>query len=289
MSELERMGTSISVENNEARIEDKVPDFAEHGEDAFESVPGRNESALAGKIPDFDGEGSLGVDNDGIDAYGRHGIENKIPDFPEKSGLENDREVESKNIHPSVEVLDLKAAEGTTAQPIVRSCYVNADGLPKNLPRSDGSWTGEPGNSVWTPDPDYVPQKGNPEGKTWKEILDKYGIEGIPFNDGEPDFSEIAEAEVQVDEIGEDRDENFANADEALAEQWTKDQKDGHDWTPEDVRNYRKENHLTWHECGDRKTMQLVPAEVHSNVPHSGGVSAAKTESTVTNTESEKA
>ena len=157
--------------------------------------------------------------------------------------------------------------------------YINSDGLPKNLPKSDGGWTGEPGNSTWSPDSDYVPQKGNPDGNTWGEILDKYDIDGIPFNDGEPDFSEVAEAEVQVDEIGPERDENFAKADEALAEQWTKEQKDGHEWTAEDVRNYRKENHLTWHECGDRTTMQLVPAEVHSNVPHSGGVSAAKAES----------
>lgn len=182
---------------------------------------------------------------------------------------------------------DVSANESSDL-PFVRNCYVNADGIPKNLPRSDGSWTGDPGNSVWVPDPDYVPQKGNPEGKTWGEILDKYGIDGIPFNDGEPDFSEIAEAEVQVDEIGEDRDENFAKADEALAEQWTKDQKDGHDWTAENVRNYRKENHLTWHECGDRQTMQLVPAEVHSNVPHSGGVSIAKAESAEANVEQAK-
>ena len=158
---------------------------------------------------------------------------------------------------------------------IVRSCYINADGLAKHLPRSDGGWTGEPGNSTWIPNPDYVPQKGNPECKTWGEILHKYGIDGIPFNDGEPDFSEVAKADVQVDEIGPERDENFAKADEAL-EQWTQEQKDRHEWSAEGVRNYRKENHLTWHECSDRTTMQLVPAEVHSNVPHSGGVSAAK-------------
>ena len=160
-----------------------------------------------------------------------------------------------------------------------QSRYVNAEGLAKYLPKSDGTWSGAEGNSVWIPDPDYIPQKGNPEGKTWGELLDKYGIDGIPFRDGEPDFSEVAEAEVQVDEIGTERDENFAKADEALAKKWTEEQKDGHEWTAEDVRNYRKEHHLTWHECGDRTTMQLVPAEVHSNVPHSGGVSAAKAES----------
>lgn len=157
--------------------------------------------------------------------------------------------------------------------------YVDADGVSKNLPRSDGTWTGEPGNSSWKPDADYVPQKANPDGKTWKEILDKYDIEGIDFNDGEPDFSEVSVADVQIDEIGEERDENFAKADEVLAEKWTAEQKDGHDWSASDVRDYRKDEHLTWHECGDRTTLQLVPAEVHSNIPHSGGVSAAKGES----------
>ena len=225
-------------------------------------------SDLGSDVPCFEKDSNIpkfAEDNAGAEGYGDSDIDGS-------SGVHEDA-VRSSG------AADLGGAARLDSAIVTRGCYINADGLPKNLPKSDGGWTGEPGNSMWIPDSDYVPQKGNPEGKTWGEILDKYGIDGIPFNDGEPDFSEVAEAEVQVDEIGPDRDENFSKADETLAEQWTKEQKDGHEWTAEDVRNYRKENHLTWHECGDRTTMQLVPAEVHSNVPHSGGVSAAKAES----------
>lgn len=235
----------------------------------------------------------------GMESWGLNPTAGDIPSFADKafseigsesSDFEKDSDI-PKFVDDSAETETHADADETDAPngpedgvasgdaPVIAGiCYVNADDLLKYLPRADGCWTGEPGNSTWVPDSDYVPQKCNPEGKTWGEILGEHGIDGIPFDDGEPDFSEVAEAEVQVDEIGLERDENFAKADETLAEQWTKEQKDGHEWTAEDVRNYRKENHLTWHECGDRTTMQLVPAEVHSNVPHSGGVSAAKAE-----------
>ena len=45
---------------------------------------------------------------------------------------------------------------------------------------------------------------------------------------------------------------------------------------PEEVAQWRKENHYTWHECNDCKTMQKVPSEVHGNIPHSGGISVYK-------------
>ena len=228
-------------------------------------------NSKAGDIPTFTDKTFSDVGSDlarfekdsNIPKFANDNAESEYHANADEAGLEN--EYEDGVVSDNTQMVD---SDSRLDNPFVRSCYRNA-----------GGWTGDPGNSTWIPDPDYVPQKGNPEGKTWGEILDKYGIDGIPFNDGEPDFSEVAEAEVQVDEIGPDRDENYAKAQEALAEKWTKEQKDGHDWTPEDVRNYQKKNHLTWHECGDRTTMQLVPAEVHSNVPHSGGVSAAKTES----------
>lgn len=145
------------------------------------------------------------------------------------------------------------------------------------LPRSNGSWEGDEGDSIWKPDPDYVPLKSNPEGKTWEEIEDKYGMDGVKFKDGEPDFSEIAEATVEIDDFTENRFENFAQADGKLAEQWNAEGRDGRtDWTARDVAAYRKENNLTWHERSDMKTMDLVPSEVHNNIPHAGGISARK-------------
>ena len=43
-----------------------------------------------------------------------------------------------------------------------------------------GHWDGLRGNSTWYPDRDEIPKnpKTNPEGLTWGQILDKYGIDG---------------------------------------------------------------------------------------------------------------
>ena len=138
----------------------------------------------------------------------------------------------------------------------------------KNCPCENGEWTGERGDSKWKPDPDYIPQKQNPDGLTWKEILKKYNIDGIKFKDGEPDFSEISKGTVQIEPFSTERTDNFDKADIALAKQ--------RGCSPEEVRKWRKENGYTWHECKDMKTMQKVPSVVHNNVSHSGGISEAK-------------
>lgn len=135
-----------------------------------------------------------------------------------------------------------------------------------------GKWEGERGNSKWCPDKEVVPNKQgtNPENKTWEEISKENGIDGIDFKDGEPDFSEIAEVEAEIDDFSENRESNFKQADEALAEY--------RGVTPKEIKDYRKENGYTWHECSDCKTMQLVPSEVHGNVSHKGGISAIKSQ-----------
>nr|WP_315098398.1 HNH endonuclease [uncultured Fretibacterium sp.] len=140
--------------------------------------------------------------------------------------------------------------------------------LVKNCPRENGKWESERGDSIWKPDPDYVPQKANPEGKPWRDILDKHDIDGITFKDGEPDFSEISKGTVEIEDFSDSRSDNFDKADIALAEQ--------RGCSPEEVADWRKENGYTWHECKDMKTMQKVPCEVHNNIPHSGGISEAK-------------
>jgi hypothetical protein len=138
----------------------------------------------------------------------------------------------------------------------------------KNIPRNNGYWEGKPGESNWMPNRDAIPRVFNPEGKTWGEILDKYGIESIPFKDGFPDFSGVAEETVEIGDFTPNRDYTFAQADEQFAAK--------HGCSPYEVRKYRSDNNLTWHECEDQKTMQLVPSEVHGNIPHSGGIAEAK-------------
>jgi len=141
--------------------------------------------------------------------------------------------------------------------------------------KPNGSWTGEVGNSTWIPNSEKIPdpmngKNGNPNGLTWKEILDKYEIDGITFKDGDPDFSKVMKDQIQIDDFTTDRRVNFNQADIALAEKW--------DVSPREVADWRKENNYTWHECKDCKTMQLVPCEVHNNIPHEGGIAVKKRE-----------
>ena len=138
----------------------------------------------------------------------------------------------------------------------------------KCCPIENGKWEGERGDSKWIPDLDYVPLKKNPEQKTWGEILKQYGIDGIVFKDGEPDFSEISKGDVEIEPFSTNRDDNFDRADIELAKQ--------KGCTPEEVAKWRKEHGYTWHECKDMKTMQKVPSIIHNNVSHSGGISEAK-------------
>lgn len=62
----------------------------------------------------------------------------------------------------------------------------------KLLPKSDGCWEGEKGNSFWIPDDDKIPGKANPDNQSWAEIKSDYGIQGIEYRKGEPDFSDVS-------------------------------------------------------------------------------------------------
>ncbi len=140
------------------------------------------------------------------------------------------------------------------------------------LPKSNGRWSEEEGNSEWIPDPEFVPKnpKSNPDKLSWKQISEKYGVDRIDFNDGQPDFSPTSKGTVEIEDFSTERDDNFDAADEALAK------KKG--CTKADVRRWRKKNKYTWHERKDCRTMDKVPTCVHGNVPHAGGISEMKKE-----------
>ena len=138
------------------------------------------------------------------------------------------------------------------------------------LPRTHGKWSGERGNSNWIPKGDFVPvnKKTNPGSLKWSEIFKLYNINNIKFKNNYPDFSFISKGTVKVKDFCEDRDDNFDSADEMLAL--------NRGCTKADVRRWRKQNKYTWHEREDCKTMDKVPALVHGNIPHSGGISIIK-------------
>lgn len=113
-------------------------------------------------------------------------------------------------------------------------------------------------------------------------------MDSIEYKNCEPDFSRCAEATVTIDDMTEHRYNyyneegtlmrgNFRQADEKCAEQWNDSRRDGRsDWQAFEVRDWRHENDLTWHERSDTRTMDLVSYDIHSYFGHSGGCSECR-------------
>ena len=189
--------------------------------------------------------------------------------FGDFSGIEKlgiDRSELSKLAQSMDKLTDEKDIDKPIAKELdeVKGCPIEGNG---------GHWEGERGNSKWFPNRDEIPINPltNPDGLTWGQILDKYGIDGIEFKNGEPDFSPVAKGTVEIDHFTDNRygkGGNFDQACERLAEQ--------RGCTKEEVKVWMKENKYTWHERSDCKTMDKVPTEIHGNIRHSGGISEAK-------------
>ena len=126
-------------------------------------------------------------------------------------------------------------------------------------PTKGGHWTGERGES------DFILDKPI-------ELKDGTKITRVTYKNAIPDFSPYQIAKVRIPNMNSKRDSNFKQADKALAEIWDKMKYQNRRWKARDVRNYWKENNLTWHEMSNMKSMQLVPAEVNSQFTHFGGV-----------------
>ncbi len=147
-----------------------------------------------------------------------------------------------------------------------KDCLTTSEERKELASRGKGEWDGETGNSTFYP-----------ENSEARDVLKEYGQGGIKFRDGEPDFSKVSEATVQIDDMTASRPHNFARANEACAKLWNEQSKDGRtDWSAREVDNWRQENNYSWHERLDMKTMDLVQRGVHEECKHFGGVSECR-------------
>lgn len=224
-------------------------------------------------------EQKLGILNNGAEVTGKQPMDNmsnEVEAIDEKTVSTVDEKGEKPKLKNMLDdYFDSKestqeSAKNSLDKQSVKEAY-DTKGCP--LEGNGGYWDGERGNSNWVPNRSEIPKnpKTNPDGLSWGEILDKYGIDSITFKDGEPDFSEVSKGEVKIDNFTDNRygkGGNFDQATQKLAEQ--------RGYSPGEVKNWMKDNKYTWHECSDCSTMQKVPTEVHGNVPHSGGVSEFK-------------
>ncbi len=129
--------------------------------------------------------------------------------------------------------------------------------LPKE---GTGTWSGTPGDSVWTPNNSY-----------------NYGLhpgQSIRWHEGVPDLSEHAvEPRAMLDRgpanleglpLTGNRDADNLLGDKALAERFH--------MTPDQVNQWRKDNDYIFHHYSDHE-LQLVPGRIHRPLAHQGSAS----------------
>lgn len=184
------------------------------------------------------------------------------------------------------------AESGEIDIPMVRDEKAEPEHSELHLPDVSGEFLGEKGNS------EFVPSKTEAI-----EEMGRYGRESVEYKDNYPDFSPFTthespwgalDCQVEIGHMTGNRGNgawefgdrprgaghdfhydlgNFAQADNALLGQLRELNPNA---TVKDIVDFRKDNKLTWHECADGKTMQLVPTVIHDACRHSGGVSEMK-------------
>lgn len=145
-----------------------------------------------------------------------------------------------------------------------------------------GSWSGKERESKWTPYDSQMPLGDandinyNPDKKTLKQMMRKYGQDYIQFNRKQlPDFTPFAETNIEVEiellpYAFNIRAEWQRKAKERLA------RKHNYSSGQEFEEKYCNKKQLTLHEHIDGKTVLLVKYPIHSSIPHNGGVSLVK-------------
>ena len=131
-------------------------------------------------------------------------------------------------------------------------------------------------------------------GSEYKDYLrEVYGQDYVEYNDNEPDFypfvedlpeaqmndylisidsDEIAQGDfdgcVTVDTMDTDRSKTFSKADTEAAEKLNVSVKT--------IQAYMEDHNLTWHECGDRKHIIMIPSDINNTFTHTGGIGMQK-------------
>ena len=159
-------------------------------------------------------------------------------------------------------------------------------------PISNGEWDGKRGHSTWIPEDAAV-----------RNTIEKYGMHGIEYHNGIPDFDKFSAFDIELNEneFIEKNAHQFMTYNEGLADYFSdlSDQLTGKDCEePLENSDYRNaimnifkcdeaelediQSHLnecetpygfTWHHSQIPGKMQLVPTDIHVSARHRGGQS----------------
>lgn len=173
---------------------------------------------------------------------------------------ENKSETFEKNRQEALDDMESDLAPESDAEETdnVESKYASTyEERLQQTPVNNGHWDGERGESKF--------YSNNEEANSY---LREAGTDGIEYEDCIPDFSEVSKGDVKIDSMSEDRNKNFRQADQKLA--------DEKGCSPREVAEWREQNGYTWHECNDKQTCQKIPSSVNKTFGHLGGVSECK-------------
>jgi hypothetical protein len=174
--------------------------------------------------------------------------------------------------------------------------------MSEHIPHRNGTWSDpqRPGNSVWFPDMNCVPQGANDPNvpRTFKKLLTlellkplslpglsairktflkvnmlrlRQGAMGVRFWNDEPDFRPFAIATVRLKQFLDTRYGSagtMPTADKLLAARLGIGESA--------LRQWINDNQFVWHERQDGKRIDLVSHTIHGNIPHTGGLSFNK-------------
>lgn len=217
------------------------------------------------------------------------------------------QEVLSNN---SDDPIDFSVSANTASElALLRQIDASGDAQTGNAPPKDlvyrlpakekGSFQGAEGNSMFVP-----------SDRGMQKLLEKYGQTGVLYQNMDPDFRPFCthdtpwgkmECQVRIGHMTGERENsrwdygrrsgldsysaaadagNFRQADAAMCDAIlranphlleNRDQRAVRLELCRSITSFRKKNGLSWHECGDGTTMQLIPREINGYFSHTGG------------------
>lgn len=234
-------------------------DIMEGGDGLSEGGDISSEGTMDGiaESPGMDIEGGIGdrgieLDDTGIDE-GDSDIEISLADPEEVAASE-------KVVEP--------VKEGVKAREMDEEYKARIDRTPINK----GKWVGPDGAEGVRGESEWVPE--DPE---VQKVLAKYGVDGIEYKEGYPDFTAVSQFSFDLHETEYklSNTKQFEICNDALLAQYEMQPEDFDRLTEEqkeDIAYGIQPEGYTWHhDTGEAGRMKLVPTIIHANCRHSGG------------------
>ncbi|RFS14941.1 HNH endonuclease [Emticicia sp. C21] len=137
------------------------------------------------------------------------------------------------------------------AQPKANIIHDQMLDMKDRLPKKNGEWEGEPGNSDWKSN---IP-----------EVNEVTGGDPIPFKNNRPIFDKWSRGDFELEGLNGENINDFNILHQKMVDL-------GHFKNKAAAKKWLQDQELTPHHKG-KTTIQLIPYKLHSKIPHTGSAS----------------